>query len=176
MLKAMLAAGLFSLALAAPAGAEVQLRIQMGFPTVLPPLVEVEPGISVVQDYDQEIFFTGGYYWVMRDGSWYRSRDHQGYWRMQDRGRVPPGLYGMHPGQYRRWQHDDRRAWPRGQGNGPGVRHWGPADRRDRPAPRAQPAQRQPAQHEQRAPQQRGDGNNGRGRGSGRGDDHERGR
>ena len=165
MFKAMLAAGLLTLALAAPAGAEVKLRIQMGLPTILPPLVEVQPGISVVQDYDEEIFFTGGYYWVMRDGNWYRSRDHQGYWRMQERGRVPPGIYGMQRGQYRRWQHDDHRGWPRREQRGPEVRHWGEADHRDHGRPQARP---------QRAPQpqaqpQRGDP----GRGSGRGGEHE---
>jgi hypothetical protein len=65
----LLTTSLIALAIPAAALADVKVQLQMGFPAVLPPLVEVEPGVRVVQDFDEEVFFTGGYYWVQRDGA-----------------------------------------------------------------------------------------------------------
>jgi hypothetical protein len=51
-----------------------------------PTLVEVEPGIWVVRDYDYPVYYVGDAYWVYRDGVWYRSDayDH-GFTRMDVR-------------------------------------------------------------------------------------------
>ena len=88
--------------LAAPAaGAEVW--IQMNLPAVLPPLVVVQPGVQVVQGYDQEIFFVGGYYWVRRDGYWYRAHDYRARWYYVRPARVPAALVRLPPGHYRHW-------------------------------------------------------------------------
>ena len=57
----LLAAGFLTVAISTPTFADVKLRIQMGFPAVLPPLVQVQPGVRVVQDYDEEIFFVNNY-------------------------------------------------------------------------------------------------------------------
>jgi hypothetical protein len=113
----------------------VRLRLSMGFPAILPPLVVIQPGVSVVQDFDEEVFFTGGYYWAQRDGNWYRARDHRGTWSYVRQGRVPVALVQHEPGRYRRWQHDDRRAWPDGQHTARNARHWRPADREERQGP-----------------------------------------
>jgi hypothetical protein len=134
----------------------VQLRIQMGFPAVLPPLVVVQPGVRVVQDFDDEVFFTGGYYWVSRDGNWYRTRDHRGTWRYVRLDRVPSRLVHFHPGQYRRWQHDEGRGWPDYYPHARrGSPHWSRRDWRDR-----HPSQQQPVRNE-----------DGRGGGNGHGKD-----
>lgn len=53
-----------------------------------PPLIVVSPGIQVVQEYDEEVFFIDGYYWVERDGRWYHSRDHHGKWIFVERSHV----------------------------------------------------------------------------------------
>jgi hypothetical protein len=37
-------------------------------PAQLPPLVVVQPGISVVGDLDDEVFYADGYYWSRQDG------------------------------------------------------------------------------------------------------------
>jgi hypothetical protein len=128
----LLSVSLLGLASPAATPAEVQLRLRMGFPAVLPPLVQVEPGVRVVQDFDEEVFFIGGYYWVQRDGNWYRTRDHRGTWSYVKRDRLPGALVRHEPGRYRRWQHDERRAWPDAQharGNG---RHWKAAHYQER--------------------------------------------
>jgi hypothetical protein len=89
--------------------AQVEVRIQVGLPAVLPPLVVVQPGIQVVQGLDEEVFYVNGYYWVRRGGYWYRTRDHRGTWVYVEPRRVPPGLVRIPPGQYRRWWKEERR-------------------------------------------------------------------
>jgi len=103
--------GLMALALPAQALARVQVRINLGLPVVLPPMVEVQPGIRVIQDYDEEIFFANGYYWVRRDGNWYRARNHRSTWFYVRRNRVPRSLVSFQPGSYRNYRHDERREW-----------------------------------------------------------------
>ncbi|MBI5068234.1 MAG: hypothetical protein HZB56_08330 [Deltaproteobacteria bacterium] len=126
-----LLAAFLALVIALPVEAQVQMQLRMGFPAVLPPLVVVQPGLRVVQDFDEEIFFSRGYYWVRRDAHWYRTRDHRGTWRYVRDDRVPAPLRRHEPGRYRHWQHDERRAWPEAhQGRSVG-RHWKQTDRRE---------------------------------------------
>ena len=120
-----------------PAAARAQVRasagIQIDFPVVLPPLVVVSPGVQVVQDFDEEVFYTGGYYWVRRDGGWYRAPNHRARWVLVPPPAVPARLVKLPPGQYRRWKpakaekHHDHGGWgfdgrrdddDRGHGNG----------------------------------------------------------
>ncbi len=51
-----------------------------------PTLVEVEPGVWVVRDYDYPVYYVGDAYWVYRDGVWYRSDAYdRGFTRMDVR-------------------------------------------------------------------------------------------
>ena len=99
----------------AVAVAQAQVRIHIDLPPVLPPLVVVQPGVQVVQDFDEEVFYVRGYYWIRRDGHWYRARDHRGTWVYVEPRRVPPGLVRIPPGQYRHWRKEERKeerkAW-----------------------------------------------------------------
>jgi hypothetical protein len=72
-----------------------------------PPVVEIEPGVQVVEDSDQEIFFTGGYYWhAAPDGRWYRTRSYRGGWVAVS---APPAvLVRYRRGQYRHWKAERR--------------------------------------------------------------------
>lgn len=45
-----------------------------------PDLAYVAPGVSVIADYDEPIFYSNGYYWWNYDGGWYRSSDYTGGW------------------------------------------------------------------------------------------------
>jgi len=45
-----------------------------------PDLVAVGPGVSVIADYDEPIFFADGFYWWNYDGYWYRSNYYTGGW------------------------------------------------------------------------------------------------
>jgi hypothetical protein len=41
-----------------------------------PDLVEVSPGVQVVADYDEPVFFSEGFYWRYDNGGWYRSNNY----------------------------------------------------------------------------------------------------
>lgn len=92
---------------AAPALAQVQVTVQL--PTITfpapPPVVVVEPGVQVVEDQDDEVFFVDEVYWVRRGPHWYRSKDHRGGWVVVDGPGVPPALVRLPPGKYRRYKH-----------------------------------------------------------------------
>jgi hypothetical protein len=105
------------LSLAPPAGAQlpVDLQIQMGLPVVLPPMVVVQPGLRVVSELDEEVYFVGGWYWVRRGPHWYRARDHRRAWMWIEPRRVPVVLVRIPPGQYRKIDHArwkaEQREW-----------------------------------------------------------------
>ena len=39
----------------------------LSLPVVLPPLIVVQPGVSVARDMDDEVFYADGYYWARQD-------------------------------------------------------------------------------------------------------------
>src|SRR5262249_43061779 len=47
---------------------------------VAPPLVVVSPGVQVVPEYEEEVFFVDGWYWHRSGPYWYRTRDYRGGW------------------------------------------------------------------------------------------------
>jgi len=76
-------------------------------PEVLPPLVVVQPGVSVVRDMDQEVFYADGYYWARQDRTWYRSHDHRAGWAPVESRYVPDGIAHSEPGRYRRYRGEE---------------------------------------------------------------------
>jgi hypothetical protein len=96
---------LFAAASGARADAVVQTRITVALPVVLPRLVVVQPGVQVVEDLDEEVFFVDGWYWVRRDNFWYRARNPHAAWVYAEPRFIPPGLRRIPPGQYRRYRH-----------------------------------------------------------------------
>jgi hypothetical protein len=92
---------------ALPAFAQVEVSIQLPSITFSapPPLVVVEPGVQVVEDNDEEVFFVNESYWVRRGPRWYRAKDHRGGWVVVDGPGVPPSLVRMPEGKYRRYKH-----------------------------------------------------------------------
>jgi hypothetical protein len=70
---------LLTLALAGCAG-EVAYSGTVAVSSTSPDLVYAAPGVSVIADYDEPIFFSGGFYWWNYDGYWYRSRNYTGGW------------------------------------------------------------------------------------------------
>lgn len=62
-------------------------------------LVEVQPGVEVVADYDYPVFYADNWYWWNRGGIWYRSGYYGGGWERA--GWVSPRVYGIrNPGIY----------------------------------------------------------------------------
>ncbi len=114
-MKKLMLAALAALTLSpAPAPAQVGVQIHVNIP-VTPPLVVVQPGIQVVENWDEEVFFTGGFYWVRRDGYWYRAPSPRATWVYVEPHRVPPGLTRMPPGHYKHYRKEqakaERKAW-----------------------------------------------------------------
>ena len=48
--------------------------------TVAPDLVYVSPGVQVIADYDEPIFYSDGFYWREYGGTWYHSRYYDRGW------------------------------------------------------------------------------------------------
>jgi hypothetical protein len=84
----------------------MQVQVRVTVPVVrfetAPPVVEVQPGVMVVEDNDEEVFVVDGRYWMhARDGRWYRANDYRGGWVACEPRGVPPRLVPLPPGQYR---------------------------------------------------------------------------
>ncbi len=101
--------------LPAAARAQVEMSIQIGLP-VAPSLVVVQPGVQVVENYDEEVFFVGGWYWCRRGDYWYRARRPRASFAYVEPRYVPSRLvYLPPPGHYRHWgrerAREDRHWW-----------------------------------------------------------------
>ena len=98
---------LLSVAFPRSSEAQVNLQVQIGAPTIrfetAPVLVEVSPGIQVVPEYEQEVFFVDGWYWHRAGRTWYHTRDHRGGWVVAHGREVPRGLLRIPPGRYRHY-------------------------------------------------------------------------
>lgn len=126
MKRLMLASTLVLSLLPASARAQVDMQINIGLP-IAPPLVVVQPGIQVVENQPEEVFFVGGWYWCRRGDYWYRARGPRAAFVYVEPYYVPTRLaYLPPPGHYRHWNrermgeerhwwkehdHDRRRAW-----------------------------------------------------------------
>jgi hypothetical protein len=93
---------LLSIAVAAGCGV-VEYRGTVAVSATLPDLVAVAPGVQVIADYDEPIFFVDGLYWWFFDGFWYRSASYTGGWAYAA---VPPVvIVGIHkPHLYRHYR------------------------------------------------------------------------
>jgi hypothetical protein len=86
-----------------------QVQVQVSAPAVrfeaAPPMVEVQPGVMVVHDCNDEVFYTDGRYWTRsRDGRWYRANDHRGGWVAVEPRAVPERIERIPPGHYRHYR------------------------------------------------------------------------
>src|SRR4051812_36325066 len=90
------------------ARAQVAVRVQVALPAA-PALVVVQPGVQVVENYDEEVFFANGWYWVQRDGYWYRARTPRSAFVVVERRRVPVAIVRLPPGHYRHWRREQVR-------------------------------------------------------------------
>lgn len=111
-----------SLAVASAASAgEVSVQIGIPAPSIRfeapPPLVVVEPGIQVVQDYDDEVFYVDGWYWHRRGGYWFRTNDWHGGWVVVDAPLVPRLLVRQPVGHWRHYHAPPVYVAPRARTN-----------------------------------------------------------
>jgi hypothetical protein len=100
------------LALPARGLAQVHVGIDLGITFAEPPpLVVVSPGIQIVPEYDQEVYFANGCYWARRDEGWYRTWDWRGGWAPVRPAYVPASLARIPPGRFRHYYRDDDGMW-----------------------------------------------------------------
>jgi hypothetical protein len=123
LLRLLTAAALLAPALAV---AQASVQVRMDLPIVIPQLVVVQPGVQVIPDVEEEVFFTGGWYWVRQDGYWYRSHSPRQGWRVVPVERVPHRLVGIPPGQYRRWHPEPPPPRPAPARYGPAPARYAP--------------------------------------------------
>lgn len=81
-----------------------EAEFRLNLPVVLPPLVVIEPGVSVVSSVDDEVFYSDGYYWARSGPGWYRSRDHRAGWSRVEPQHVPAPIARSAPGRYRNYR------------------------------------------------------------------------
>ncbi len=56
-------------------------------------LVYIEPGVWILENYDEPVFYYGNYYWTYFDNCWYRSQYYYGGWV---RARAPRLFHRIH--------------------------------------------------------------------------------
>ncbi len=143
------------------ANAQVDVQIRVNFPVIrfetAPPLVVVSPGVQVVEDYDEEIFFVSGWYWYRWQGGWYRRRNYQaGEWVVVAPARVPRTLVRIPPGHYKHYK---------GKGHGKKAEPMPSVGSRFRPAPAEHAAERDHGNRAHGGDRNRGNGSRGHGKG-----------
>jgi hypothetical protein len=99
-------AWLAALALAACSG-EVQYVGEVHVTS--PELIAIQPGVEVIADADEPVFYMNGYYWLYRDAGWLRSDSFKtGFVRIEN-DLVPDRLRDLREPEsyahYRRSQH-----------------------------------------------------------------------
>ena len=76
--------------LAGCAGGQVEYSGEVAVAS--PELVPIEPGVEVVSDANEPMFYSDGYYWLYRDGAWLRSDSYRGGFARIDVNVVPGEL------------------------------------------------------------------------------------
>ncbi|MBD3395645.1 MAG: hypothetical protein GF418_08460 [Chitinivibrionales bacterium] len=100
-----------------------------------PPLVLIAPGISVIPEFDHEVFVVSGLYWTFFDGDWYKRKGPKAKWIKVKLKHVPPGLVKIPRGKYLKFApgkplkpkpHKPGPAKAKHHKGKPGSRHRGP--------------------------------------------------
>ena len=72
-----LAAGLLTAAAASGCFADAEVGATASYDAEVtgpaPDMAEVSPGVQVVADYDEPVFYSDGFYWRYYNNIWYRS-------------------------------------------------------------------------------------------------------
>jgi hypothetical protein len=114
---------LITLLAAAPAGAQVQVHVDIGFHLPAPPHLVVVPQVPAVQYVPApaapgNLFLYAGQYWAFTDGGWYVSSGYDGPWiavAPQFVPRpvllVPVRYYHVPPGHWKKWDRGRPPHW-----------------------------------------------------------------
>ena len=84
-------------------GLHAEINLQL--PTVIPPMVVVQPGVQVIPEINHEVFFVDGAYYARQGGGWYRAPSpHAASWIFIPANAVPAALVKLPPGKYKNWK------------------------------------------------------------------------
>lgn len=100
--------------------ADGHASFHLSFPAP-PTLAAIQPGVQVVVDHDEEVFYSGRRYWVQRDGAWYSAGHHTSAFSYAPPHRVPAALVNLEHGRYRHYRpagHDGGDGAGAGHGRG----------------------------------------------------------
>ncbi|MGE5185486.1 MAG: hypothetical protein ACM31C_25655, partial [Acidobacteriota bacterium] len=100
------------------AGCAAEYGVAVAPATYGPDLVYVQPGVQVIADWNEPIFFVDGFYWRYYGNSWYRSTYYTGGWAY-----APPPPVLMRVDRPHQYAHYRPRGWPAGRGPWPRRRH-----------------------------------------------------
>jgi hypothetical protein len=78
----------------------------------VPDLVVISPGVQVIANYDEPIFYSDNYYWRNEGGFWYRSANHTRGWARVEVAPVRIRAIAQ-PSAYVRYRAEARVAAPR---------------------------------------------------------------
>jgi hypothetical protein len=65
-----------------------------------PTLVAIDRDVWVVENYDHEVFWVGGFYWVNYGGAWYHSTSYADGWARAEAHLVPTPIVRIRHGTY----------------------------------------------------------------------------
>ena len=103
---------LIALVLVSAGAAFGQVKLEIQLPTISfpapPQLVVVSPGVQVVEDNDEEVFFVDSWYWHRTGPNWFRTKTHGGGWVVVEPALVPRTIVSMPVGKDRRFKHEVR--------------------------------------------------------------------
>lgn len=138
-MKHLMIALVASAALAGCYAEDPAVGVSYGYAAPAPSLAYVSPGVQVIADYDQPVFYSDGFYWRYDNNVWYRSGYYNRGWAVSYN--VPVGVRGIRdPYYYRHYRgggyygggYRPNTAWGARQG---GVRVNGGYNGGYRPAP-----------------------------------------
>jgi hypothetical protein len=107
-----------------------------------PELVAISPGVQVIADADDPVFYADGYYWLYRDNVWLRSDSYRGGFARIDVNMVPSEVRTIdRPSTYAHYSRHHQTNYARG----------GQMQTRTQVRPQVQP-QQAPVQQQQQTP------------------------
>jgi hypothetical protein len=98
-----------------------------------PMLVTVAPGVWVVHDYHAQILFTGGAYWHLSGGTWYRAEFYDGDWIAVATIRVPLQIRHIEERRYVYFKGEAGAELEQAPPAHAAAQHGGPPGQRDEP-------------------------------------------
>lgn len=73
-----------------------------------PPLVTIDVGVSVVENYDVPVYYTDGHYYQYRENRWYRTSRYDAPWEVAHGYMIPTKISGRHHDHYVHYRRSER--------------------------------------------------------------------